>query len=407
MGLNMTGIENKQFEYSGDTKGYSSLSPGISSLPAPDEGFRTLESGLIIAGYEIGDPLGRTRASEVSNAVNLETGEHVALKVPRTRESALVVEHEIDVHRLIGRLPFVAMMDGHGVWQDMPFIATRAQEKGTLSSAIDKDHLATVSGVVDLLRDKLTEAEGEEIDEPALVEAVDDLLQEGLSHELASAIESKDSIEIEELVGVVAHAAHEIGHDISPDSSIAKGITLRLLENELSHDKVPGKEELRARMRILGGATIGAAALHEVGFVHRDIKPGNIGVDLTGSGKLIDLGISGHPNLDDPDNLIWGSLGENISPEGYRGLARPESDVWALGATAFRAITGAAAFETPADRRLIEYYKLTLAGPLHTARERNPAVPPEVDSVVMAALHPKVASRPSVDEMIGVFERAA
>lgn len=402
----MKGIENKNFQYSGDTKGYSSLSPDIISLTdaAPRE--YVLESGLIVANYEIGETLGRTRASEVSRAVNLDTGEKVALKVPRSRESALVINHEIDVHRCIGRLPFVVLMDGYGQWQDRPFIATRVQEGGTLSSAIDKKHSSTVSGMVDLLREEITEAKDEEVDEPALVEAVDNLLLEGLPRELAEVIDSKGTVQVDEIVDVVVHAAHDLGHDINPDSVMAKGIALRLLENEISHDKLPGKDELKGRIRVLGGAAVGVSALHDVGFIHRDIKPSNIGIDLTGAGKLIDLGISGHPTDDDPDTSVWGSLGENISPEGYRGIAREEGDVWALGATAFRALTGTSAFETPEERTLLQYYRKTVAGPLYSVRERNPVVPSDVDDVVMAALHPKFDQRPSVDEMREVFERA-
>ena len=404
----MSGIENKKFQYYVDTRGDSTLARHVDLENFPEGTERTLEPGDTIDGYMIGDMLGRTSASEVSSAVNMETGEHVALKLPYTRESAGNIAHEVSVHRHIGRLPFVAMMDGFGTWQERPYIATRAQEQGTLYDMLRRHQASTIRGVVNELRDGLIGHAGE-IDEPALFEAVSELQGDGLSQELARIVNSRSEVDVPELIDLVAEIAQESGHDIAFDSLIARGVTMRLLENELHQNslKMPQGEELRKRLRIVGGTAVGVTFLHEAGYVHRDIKPANIGIDLRGTGKVIDLGISDHPNNAHAEDLIWGSLGENISPEGYRGFTVPESDVWALGATAFRALTGAVPIEPPAERRLMEYYRRVIKGPEHSVRELNTAVPSEVNDAVMAALHPDMHKRPSVEEFQEVFEKAA
>ena len=84
-----------------------------------------------------------------------------------------------------------------------------------------------------------------------------------------------------------------------------------------------------------------AHALHEAGIAHNDIKPGNI-ILHSGGGKLADLGLS---HLLMPGATVTG-LGpaicvEYLDPALIRGGAPSRAtDVFALGATLHRALTG-------------------------------------------------------------------
>lgn len=89
------------------------------------------------------------------------------------------------------------------------------------------------------------------------------------------------------------------------------------------------------------------------GFVHRDIKPANISIGRNDTGRLLDLGIADRPLAHPTIERIWGTPGESIAPEGYRGEVSSQGDVWAHAATAYRVLTGVPAFETPEERTVL------------------------------------------------------
>jgi serine/threonine-protein kinase len=124
---------------------------------------------------------------------------------------------------------------------------------------------------------------------------------------------------------------------------------------------------------------------HARGYVHRDIKPGNILVDEHGRARLVDFGIA--KGLADGDLTEAGSsLGTvgYLSPEQAAGLmATPASDVYSVGVVAFEMLTGELPFtaETPVGVAMRHVHD-PAPRPSHVV----PGLPPQVDPIVLRAL---------------------
>jgi len=79
--------------------------------------------------------------------------------------------------------------------------------------------------------------------------------------------------------------------------------------------------------------------LHDNGLIYRDMKPSNIMIDRQRGGiKLVDFGIAKVFQRAERGTQI-GTPGY-APPEQYQGIATPESDIYALGATLHHMLTG-------------------------------------------------------------------
>jgi serine/threonine protein kinase len=91
------------------------------------------------------------------------------------------------------------------------------------------------------------------------------------------------------------------------------------------------------------------AEAHELGIIHRDVKPANVLVRQDGSIKLADFGIArfqGDPTLTEAGAII--GTPAYMAPEQIRGLeSSPAIDLWGLGVTLFFAVEGLPAFAGP------------------------------------------------------------
>jgi serine/threonine-protein kinase len=124
---------------------------------------------------------------------------------------------------------------------------------------------------------------------------------------------------------------------------------------------------------------------HARGYVHRDIKPGNILIDPHGRARLVDFGIA--KGLADGDLTEAGaSLGTvgYLSPEQAAGLmATPASDVYSAGVVAFEMLTGGLPFaaETPVGVAM-RHMNDPAPRPSHVVA----GMPPQVDPIILRAL---------------------
>ncbi len=111
-------------------------------------------------------------------------------------------------------------------------------------------------------------------------------------------------------------------------------------------------------LRIFTEAARGLDAMHRAGFVHADLKPSNIMVDSEGVVKLIDLGQSS--KMDEAKVRVQGTIDYMAPEQVQRGIMDRRTDVFGLGATLHRVLTGV---PIPTDmNKTISIYSQGLVG---------------------------------------------
>ena len=154
--------------------------------------------------------------------------------------------------------------------------------------------------------------------------------------------------------------------------------------------RLPEPEALRVASQIC--AAVGH--LHERGFVHYDLKPGNVMICPDGSIRLIDFGLAHDVvthrfSLGGPAPAIGSA--EYVAPEQIRRRrGRTSADVYSIGAILYTMLTGQAPF--PDDDPFVVASARTLGDPA-APRAINPHVSPEAEEIALRALRRDPAER--------------
>lgn len=138
------------------------------------------------------------------------------------------------------------------------------------------------------------------------------------------------------------------------------------------------------------GATMAdaLALLHERGWLHRDVKPSNIGFCGDGTPKLLDFGLTRWRSglTDAPESLAGTPL--YLSPELLDGEPAGErDDVWALALVVAEMIGGAHPFNAADVDDALRYVRC------RAPFQWTPLMPPAVAQVLGRALHPTPSRR--------------
>jgi len=126
-------------------------------------------------------------------------------------------------------------------------------------------------------------------------------------------------------------------------------LVCELVEGARALDTVLGERDLRERIALVRDAASALGVAHEVGVVHRDVKPENLLVDSQGRLFVTDFGVAkieGEQRLTQTGAML--GTPHFMSPEqveGRRDQQGPASDVWSLGVVLYLALTGKLPFE--------------------------------------------------------------
>jgi serine/threonine-protein kinase len=165
------------------------------------------------------------------------------------------------------------------------------------------------------------------------------------------------------------------------------GITLRELLKD--YKKLTPEQTVD----ILDAVLSGLAAAHKAGIVHRDLKPENVLLADDGRIKLGDFGLARAATANTATGQALLGTIAYLSPELVtRGVADARSDIYALGIMMYEMLTGEQPYVGEAPMS-IAYQHANDTVP--TPSSKNPAVPHELDELVLWATARDPDERPA------------
>ena len=145
-------------------------------------------------------------------------------------------------------------------------------------------------------------------------------------------------------------------------------------------------------------------ALHRQGWLHGDIKPSNLFVTDEGHVTLLDLGLArSFGGGQTKPWLLAGTLAY-LPPEAFASIVelQPAADVYALGVTLYRMLTGRLPFDIQQPSELAEAHLYSIPP---DPRQFNPRLPQPVVQCVAAMLAKQPDRRPMTDQLIRELTR--
>jgi serine/threonine protein kinase len=166
----------------------------------------------------------------------------------------------------------------------------------------------------------------------------------------------------------------------------------------------------------LGQAARGLAFAHSKGVVHRDIKPGNLLVDSEGTVKILDMGLA---RFDDPSDAASAQAEAGLTQHGQvmgtidymapeqalnTSAATGKSDVYSLGCTLYRLLTGENVY---GGTTIVEKILAHREQPIPSLRKLRPDVSTALDMLFARLVAKRPEQRLSMQEAVEAFDAIA
>ena len=176
-------------------------------------------------------------------------------------------------------------------------------------------------------------------------------------------------------------------------------ISMEYLEGVTLKDLIRGKGALPlpVGLRIAKQMCLGLEAAHQEGVVHRDIKPQNmLIIPETGDLKIMDFGIArvsemkaGAAGLTSTGTVM--GTPDYMPPEQAQGQpADFRSDIYSLGIVLYEIFTGHLPFTGDSVMAVVLAH---IQKPAPAPRQANPAIPPELEAIILRCLEKSPAKR--------------
>ncbi|MBC8406049.1 MAG: protein kinase [Planctomycetes bacterium] len=157
---------------------------------------------------------------------------------------------------------------------------------------------------------------------------------------------------------------------------------------ETLQDAADAEVELAPADAVRWALEIGRAlqCVHDEGLLHRDVKASNIRITPEGRAVLVDFGLASDSDADGP-TLTRSFVGSpaTSSPEQIRSSSEldPRTDVYSLGVTLYRCITGHVPFI--GDNLEAIFHQVLSVQPV-PPRQLRPGIPRDLETVILHAM---------------------
>jgi eukaryotic-like serine/threonine-protein kinase len=178
------------------------------------------------------------------------------------------------------------------------------------------------------------------------------------------------------------------------------GVPFYVMER-LQGEDLQGRLRRERRLSLRDTVRIGCEVLdaldaaHQIGVVHRDVKPSNVFLPRQGPSKLLDFGVAKLMDSEVALTRRGAAVGtpRYMSPEQACGeQVDSRSDLYAVGLLLFEMLAGQSPFEGASDREIFEAHLHRMPPPLS---EFCPDAPEELTRLVARLLEKEPAARPS------------
>jgi serine/threonine-protein kinase len=163
-------------------------------------------------------------------------------------------------------------------------------------------------------------------------------------------------------------------------------IVMRYMAGGSLQDRLDkGEVKLTEMAHIMKRVADALDAAHSKKIIHRDIKPSNILFDSSGEAFLSDFGIATSKSFKDDEGEWMVGTPAYMSPEQAQGKhVDARSDVYALGVTLYRLLTGQLPFSSNSTTALVNAHMEQPVPDVRSIKSNIPAVWQEVVAKAMA-----------------------
>ncbi|HEX9887186.1 MAG TPA: serine/threonine-protein kinase [Longimicrobiales bacterium] len=176
----------------------------------------------------------------------------------------------------------------------------------------------------------------------------------------------------------------------------------RTLADRIAAEGRLSEEDAR---RVIAEVASALSSAHRNGFVHRDVRPGNVLFDdESGRAMLSDFGIAGVLDEESAESGRLTQTGQVLgnpryaSPEQLAGhTVTAQADVYSLAVTAYETLTGEGPFDASGRR---EWTTAHLREEPRDLRDLLPGVDPSLADLLKRCLAKEPAHRPTVDDVV-------
>ena len=183
-----------------------------------------------------------------------------------------------------------------------------------------------------------------------------------------------------------------VGESLGLVMDLVPGGNLR--EHLREHHTVPAGQAARLAAQVAAAL----AEAHELGVVHRDLKPDNILLQTEDGQldtRLTDFGIArvlNTPSLTTPHAVV--GTPHYMAPEAFHGApTTPAADVYALGVLLYELVVGRPPYDSDSVPDLMRRH-------LEDRPERQPGIPDRLWSVIVECMDKKPRLRPTAAELV-------